>query len=295
MHPPRTSIITRTRDRPAFLRRAAQSICGQETSHPFEWIVVNDAGDPKEVESVLAQADLPGDCLQLINLTESKGMEHASNKGLESARGDFIAIHDDDDSWDPHFLEKTLAWLDAPENQAAAGVVTRVTRIVEEWDGKQLREQFRHPFNPELSQISFWDTLKLNRFPPIAFIYRQKLLAGIGLYNEALPVLGDWEFNLRVLARYAVGLLDEPLACYHHRTANSAGKASNSVTGGDQLHRETEDRLRSQWQRSNPFGIDPEVFAVAAGLTGHLHQMETGLQRLLDQTQQLPERPSAQS
>jgi glycosyltransferase involved in cell wall biosynthesis len=51
-------------------------------------------------------------------------MEAASNAGIAACDSDYIVIHDDDDSWCPDFLERTVAFLDGPEGARYGGVAT---------------------------------------------------------------------------------------------------------------------------------------------------------------------------
>ena len=291
----KVSIITRTRDREAFLKRAARSVLGQQEAPPWEWIVVNDGGDAARVEAVLAP-DRPRleNRLRICHLGESRGMEHASNAGIARARGELLVIHDDDDRWDPAFLHEMSGFLDQSGNKRYAGVVCHSIRVVERMvDGVPV-ETHRHPFNPGLQALSFWELLQENRFPPISFLFRRALLEGIGPFNEDLPVLGDWEFNLRAVARYPLAVHPRPLAFYHHREAVERRSQANSITAGDARHREVEAGLRRQWQEHNPFGAPPEIMRHAAPLAGSLHRMRTGLRRLVHATAQLPKPPPPQ-
>lgn len=290
MQAPEISIITRTRDRPQLLRRAVDSVLGQESPPEWEWIVVNDAGDPGTLRNVLDRAlDCHGDRIHLLQTGESRGMEHASNLGIRQAKGRLLVIHDDDDSWDPSFLERMSAFLGRPENRRYAGVVCHSIRIVEEVKADRIVERDRHPFNDWLREIGFWRILKENAFPPISFLFRRGAYEEVGPFNEDLPVLGDWEFNLRVLARHALGVLPEPLAFYHHRPPSVNSAYANSVTGQDQRHREVEARLRMEWAKGNPFGLPRHPFAEAALLAGNLHRMQTGLRDLAHRAAGLPE------
>ena len=55
-------------------------------------------------------------------------MEAASNLGVRSSESTYIAIHDDDDLWDPQFLERTVATLDE------TGADMCVVRIIERFE-----------------------------------------------------------------------------------------------------------------------------------------------------------------
>jgi len=289
MEAPIVSIITRTRNRSRLLRRAAASITGQVGAPSWEWIIVNDAGDRMAVEEIAstAEARFPGQVVTL-HLEASKGMEHASNRGLDRARGRYLVIHDDDDSWEPAFLRRMTAWLDHPDHLPFAGVVCHSIRIVESLTNEGVRELDRHPFNSELLEIDFWEMLQMNRYPPISFLFRRELLAETGPFNEDLPVLGDWEFNLRILARKPVGLLPEALANYHHRPPSESGDYANSITEGHDRHRTVEQFLRKQWARENPFGLSREPVGSAASIAGHLHEMKISLQRMKTRLESIP-------
>jgi glycosyltransferase involved in cell wall biosynthesis len=50
--------------------------------------------------------------LRVLHHAHSKGMEAASNAGIHASTGEFVVIHDDDDSWHPDFLRETVDYLD---------------------------------------------------------------------------------------------------------------------------------------------------------------------------------------
>lgn len=287
MTDPLVSIITRTRERPGFLARAAKSVMNQQTPPSFEWIVVNDGGPREPVDQVLE--GLPeGKHVRVRHLPASRGMEHASNTGIGLAGGRYLAIHDDDDSWEPEFLREMTTFLEEPGNRAFGGVVCHSTRVVERIEKDALIEESRHPFNPWLTEVEFFRVLQENPFPPISFLFRRSLYQRTGPFREDLPVLGDWEFNLRALARSRLAVLPRLLAFYHHRPPRTSGPEANSITAGDRRHRETEAALRAEWAERNPFGIDPDIFGKAAAGAGHLHCLRVVLNRMEAMAETLP-------
>jgi hypothetical protein len=56
-----------------------------------------------------------------------------------------------------------------------------------------------------------------NTFPPIAFLYKREASAAIGHYRTTIPLLTDWEFNVRFAERFAVGVIPQTLAYWHRR------------------------------------------------------------------------------
>ena len=95
MELPLVSLIVRTKNRPAFLKEALQSICGQ-TYPKIEIIVVNDGGEcnvSKIVEGFISHVS----AIQLIQLPISTGRSGAANAGLMHVTGEWAGFLDDDD------------------------------------------------------------------------------------------------------------------------------------------------------------------------------------------------------
>lgn len=222
----RVAIVLRTKDRPQFLRRALADIAAQTfTDHVV--VVVNDAGDPTQVDAVVAAAaEGVRGRTTVLHRAVSTGMEAASNAGLRASASEFCVVHDDDDLWEPEFLERTVAFLDAhPATEMVA--VRVVIRYEHEVDGDFV-ETGRAPFWGHLPAITIQDLLVINRVVPIGLLYRRRLHDELGWYDETLPVVGDWEFNVRVASRHEIELLDEPLAYWCQRP-DATGAAANSI------------------------------------------------------------------
>ena len=290
MSRPKVSIITRTRDREIFLARAMASVLGQAEAPSWEWIVVNDAGNRDKVESILgpAMASHSGQVV-LIHLGESKGMENASNRGMEKATGEYVVIHDDDDTWEPTFLKEMAGWMDIPGNRPFGGVVCHSHRIEEVVGGESIIIERVTPFNDWLTHLDPWTILEENPFPPISFLFRRSTYDEAGPFDESLPVLGDWEFNVRVILGKPIGILPRTLARYHHRPRAQSGASANSITAGHNTHRHWESVLRRRWMESLPAKELPE-FGYLAKSAGSIKESRDRLNRLLS----LPIRPGPQ-
>jgi len=217
----------RTRHRPMFLARALRSVLGQTCSN---WIlcVINDGGDPDQVEQVLtAYRPAFGERLKVVHNVEWRGMEAASNLSLSMAEGEYVVIHDDDDSWLPRFLEHAIACI---EQSGAMGVVTRSTLLHEVVGPHGPETVDEQAFMPELTEITHARLLEGNCYPPIAFLYRRTALETLGGYREDLPVLGDWEFNLRFAKTFSVQLCVNTLARWHVRPQRENWPNSNQAS-----------------------------------------------------------------
>jgi glycosyltransferase involved in cell wall biosynthesis len=244
---PAASVITRTRNRPLFLRRALDSLKAQ-ACRDFQWIVVNDASEHGPVEEVVRQATEAGLEARAVHRDTSTGMEAAANHGLRVSTSKYVAIHDDDDTWDPEFLSAMTGFLDANPNYV--GAVCHTTKVDERVDSDRIKTIRKKPLNADLEQIHITELFYRNLFPPISLVYRREILDKIGFYDESLPVLGDWDFNLRLIMEGDIAVIPRPLAFYHSRPAAKSGSAANSIHGSSNLHKQYEAVIRNRLIRN---------------------------------------------
>ena len=230
MPSPTVAVLVRTKDRPRFLRRALANIA-EQTFTDYTVCVINDGGDESATRAILQASPLAhlleGDAPRLMLLTTGGGnMEAASNAGLAATDSEFVAIHDDDDLWAPEFLERTVGALRASEALiCSTRVVERYERETPEGEFEVYEERIFHDGLPGFGLQFLYRT---NRAVPIGILYRRRLHELVGFYDESLPVVGDWEFNLRAAAVTEVLLVDEPLAYWSLRP-EADGAEANSV------------------------------------------------------------------
>ena len=244
---PLISVITRTKDRPALLMRAGRSLA-QQTCRDFVWIVTNDSADETGIAPALETARQAGIAVRGCQVTNSKGMESASNQGLALADTPYVTFLDDDDTWEPEFLGETLSYLEARPD--LGGVCTQ-TSIVEETAESEPRTLRKYVMNADLESIQIADMMLFNHLTTNSLLYRRALHDRLGLFREDLPVMGDWEFGIRIVTAYDIGVVAKPLANYHRRVPPDIGSSSSADTATDRkrLHEETDARLRNEMLR----------------------------------------------
>lgn len=247
---PKIGAITRTKNRPLLLERAIKGICAQ-TFEDWSMVIVNDGGDPDPVEKLVeaVPADKRGR-IRIVHNPESLGMEAASNVGLKAQDARYVMIHDDDDSLHPEFFARTGAYLDSPPHPSVKGVVTHTERVIESIEGDAVRTIRTYMYNDWLESISIRRMLAENVFAPIAFLFDREACHEVGAFREDLPVLGDWDFNVRFLSRYEIGVIPEKLAYYHDRES-SGGDYASSVKAKAHLHAFYDNLLRNEWLRND--------------------------------------------
>lgn len=268
------AIIMRTKDRLLLLPRALGSVLLQKFSH-WHLYLVNDGGDQDALEKLLnVYRPVFGDRLTVIRHEKSLGMQAASNAALAAGTEEFVIVHDDDDSWDVDFLLNTVLFMSSPDNARYLGVATDCFVINEaiEDDGS-VRELDRHIRGREDGATDYAHMLFRNAFAPICFLFRRSIIAEIGLFDAELPVLGDWDFNIRLMKKGDIGHICKPLANYHHRRMAGASTYANSIMSGTHSHKLQNILLRNRLLRGF-FEKQPESLGFLMALLQPLRETD---------------------
>lgn len=223
----RVGIVVRTKNRPAFLRRALADIAAQDYAH-YGVVVINDGGPSAAVDDAVAGSPAAvRDRVQVIHHESALGRSSAANAGVAAAPGEYVVLHDDDDLWHPEFLSRTVSLLDS--HPGVGGVMARTEIVYEREDGGAFTELRRAPYWPQMTHVRYADFLQVNRAVPIGVLYRRSVHDDVGLYREDLHAVEDWEFYLRALLAFPFEFLDgDPLAYWMQRVG-SVGESANSM------------------------------------------------------------------
>lgn len=101
-----TSIIVPIFNTAAYLRQCLDSLLAQ-TILDWEAILVDDASTDKSAE-IAAEYVEKDARFSLLQLPTNQGQSVARNRGLEIAKGEYVAFLDSDDWWDCDYLEQHL-------------------------------------------------------------------------------------------------------------------------------------------------------------------------------------------
>ncbi len=148
MTKPFFSIITPTYNRvnDGKLKRCLNSVMTQ-TFEDFEHLIIND-GSKEDVPGAVALYDERFKCVNV----EHRGRVIARNEGFSRAQGQYIAMLDSDDAWDPMYLATFAYYIEQlPEHQVfCAGAIVHGVKKHEE-TGKHLIPvwtKIRHAWKP---------------------------------------------------------------------------------------------------------------------------------------------------
>ena len=200
---PKVSVIITVYNCQKYIREAIDSILNQ-TLKDLELIVVDDGSTDKTGEILGTYKDPRIKVITQPNM----GMAQGRNKGLEEARGEYIAIMDADDISFPERLEVLVDYLEY--NSDIGGVSTDVSLANEHGEVTGVR----HGIDSE--EILNGPTCPCEP----AYMIRKDLITKIGGYRKELMLASDYDLYLRLAEVSLLKNIDRPLYKYRINLTN---------------------------------------------------------------------------
>jgi len=203
-----------------FVAAAIESALAQ-TYADTEVITIDD-GSTDETAAVLERF---GSRIRVIR-QPNRGLAAARNAGIALAGGEYVALLDADDTWEPAFLELAVARL-----AAAGGPVVGVSA------GWVLTDRGGRPL-PRTGTVlhgtlGLSDLLRRCPFPPSTVTVRRAAVLAAGGFDDTLRAAEDWDLWLRLTAAGGVFIaLDHCLCRYRVHEHNWSRDAERMRTGG---------------------------------------------------------------
>jgi len=192
---PKVSVVIPVYNREGYIGDAIQSILSQ-TLQDFELIVVDDGssdGTPEAVERVRDPR------IRLVRNRENLGIPQTRNRGLEEARGEYVAWLDSDDMALPSRLQVQVDFLDRAPAIALVGSWAGTMNDAGHW----LPRYKVLPTQPEEVGARL-----LLRCPILQYsmMGRAEILKEMG-YREDFPVCQDFDLFVRLFERHGLANL----------------------------------------------------------------------------------------
>lgn len=215
--PPRFSIVMATRDRAFCVCHAIDSVLRQTYPH-FELIVIDD-GSTDDTAAIIASryaTELASGRIVLERLRTS-GVCRARNRGLELAKGEWIAYIDSDNAAEPNWLE------------------TFARAIVLFPDAATLYAKFRRSESGAVVGRPFdlANLMQANYIDLGVYAHRRELVRECGGFDESMTRLVDWDFIVRQCKSHTPHFLDAILMRYND--TNAFKRITNSESFEDNL------------------------------------------------------------
>ena len=202
------SLIIPAFNRAHCIMRALESVRLQQLGD-CELVIGDDASTDATWEVV--QREFPQ--AKLARLSVNSGAAAARNAALRIATGEFLAFLDSDDEWLPGKLAAQREFLEKhPEVAVCAS-----SHIFCRRDGVRREVRVENPLDWRVALHSGqWFH---GASTPVV---RRGVLESVGLQDESLRVLEDWDWMLRIAQRHRMHVLPEPLVVIHENGPSDA-------------------------------------------------------------------------
>jgi glycosyltransferase involved in cell wall biosynthesis len=200
---PLVSAVIPTYNRSGFVRIAVGTAVAQTYPTAGLEIIVVDDGGRDDTEQVLAREF--GSRVRYLK-KDNGGVSEARNFGMKAARGQYLALLDDDDEWLPTKIERQVELLE--QRPAVGMVITDVERMDEARKGFEIFR--RREFIPEDGWV-LRHVLRNPALAPASAMLRREVFETVGGFDKRLRTAEDLDFHLRVALRYQEAVIAEPL------------------------------------------------------------------------------------
>ncbi len=199
---PAFSIIMPVWNRAHRVSTAIESVLAQ-TCRDYELIIVDD-GSEDDLESAVRAFLSPR--VRLVSIPH-RGVSAARNAGLSEAQGEWIAYLDSDNTWRPEFLETMQRILES--DPAERRVAYAQAEVHEHLNHK-------HPAGLRVagSPFSLKEMLTRNLIDQNTVVHARSCLELVAGYDESLCRFVDWDFLMRLTARFEPIFVEEILVDY---------------------------------------------------------------------------------
>jgi hypothetical protein len=213
---PKASIIIATRSRPQLVPRAVQS--ARAAGRNVEIVVVDDASSD---ETARVCNGLPE--ITYVRVERQQGVAGARNIGMVASRGEYLSFLDDDDTRLPGSLD---AQIEALDRHPQAGLIYG-RAIWGNQDGAPTGRSY--PSECPRGDV-FWKLLGRNFIPCGGALFRRSCLVRVGLLDDRIPGLDDWDLWVRIAEVYPVLSAEAPMIVWRRSTPVSGQGTSNAAS-----------------------------------------------------------------
>jgi glycosyltransferase involved in cell wall biosynthesis len=207
---PLVTAVIPTHDRPALVKRAVQSALNQ-TYPAIEVVVVVDGPDGSTCRELGTISDAR---LRVIELPRRVGGSDARNQGMNTARGEWIALLDDDDEWLPEKTEVQMR-LASRSSFRYPVVSSRLFLRTRQYELIWPRDQPSTPICEYLLVRNRW-SYGGGLLSTITLVFPKDLYKRVP-FKSGLARHQDLDWVLRVTQQEGAGIefAPEPLAVWH--------------------------------------------------------------------------------
>lgn len=197
---PLVSVIIPTYNRADSIGESIRSLLSQTYTN-FEIIIVDD-GSTDKTEQVIKK--FKDNKIRYVKHEKNKGVAYALNTGIKESNGFFISFLGSDDEWLPEKLDKELKVFQ--QSNSKLGVVYSGL-----WQLKGDKKTYKPSATFRRKEGNIHEEILKGNFVNGLSLIKKECFEIVGVFDEKLPCLVDWELYIRISKYYHFKFVDEPL------------------------------------------------------------------------------------
>lgn len=224
------TIVIITYKRYALVQKALESACNQEEVS-YEWEIILMDNNPEEEELYPYVKKLQNDRIRYYRNRKNLGHEGNINRGVELAKGKWVALLHDDDLLAPDYLVLIEQYINACSGwkRPLAYIRAKHLMFVEESElpdyGRRKKIENSFFIKPELWSVSLFRGVGPTFVNSCGSLVNRKFFFEIGGYNEKLNPIGDATLGLIFMKQgYSIYATKQVLGFYRQGENLSSNK-----------------------------------------------------------------------
>jgi glycosyltransferase involved in cell wall biosynthesis len=220
-HCPLVSVIIPAYNHELYVQEALQSVINQ-TYKNIQLIVIND-GSTDETGTVITNFIENNNNFNIEYFSKpNEGICRTLNKGLELAKGKYVAFLASDDMWTSDRIEKQVQLM---EENANIGLVFSDNYFIRnnqiaQIKGTDYKPSIKKCFINNIQNINMYEKLLTEDIiPALTVLIRKECLDKVGGFDNNLKA-EDYDMWLRMAKEFPMAFIDEPLAYYRIHDTN---------------------------------------------------------------------------
>jgi len=211
-----------------FLKSSIKSVIDQ-TFQDWELILIDDCSTDHSREIISSFHD---DRIKVTFFKKNQQMCYAFNYGISVSEGKYIARMDSDDVWLPDKLEKQFVFMEEHQNIGACftwvNVIDEFNNVLTEYQSD--RVSLFKTQNREQHQWLRYFYFNGSCLCHPSVLIRKSVLTDVGVYNYALVQIQDYDLWVRILKKYPIYIIMEPLINYRWFTSGKNNSSPSHKT-----------------------------------------------------------------
>ena len=188
-----------------------------QTISPCEVFVVDDGSTDnslKVVQEYVRGLEIENCRLKIVH-KENGGVSSARNRGIREAKGEFVALLDGDDLWEPTFLEEQIKLINDFPEAAMWGVNTAFIKngITRKWE-QGIGDGYRGYV------VNYFGTKHNDLFCSSSVVIRREVFETVGYFDERISASEDLDMWYRIILKFPVVFYGKVLVYYNQDAEN---------------------------------------------------------------------------